>query len=268
MQPIARGGMWMWGLSISLGVAWPAQAHFAWIEAEATASPAAAQAVHVYFGEYSEFLREERGGRLDAMEGIRLRVHHPKQGSSEVPLTKDVNRFSGSLSGCVPGRHEVVAEQRDAPVQDLRSHDLGVVKPMYYARTSFLCLEDGRVSEHEKHEPVLLDLDIIPLTRGVNLATGRVVHAPGGEIVVRALFKGQALTNTQVIVHAPIGWDKELHTGADGVATFTPLWPGRYVLELVHVERAAGEFQGKPYERVRHRSTLAVQVRTDRAERP
>ncbi|MBX3235567.1 MAG: DUF4198 domain-containing protein [Nitrospiraceae bacterium] len=268
MKTITKGGMWMLGLSMSLAAAGPARAHFAWIEAEATAAPASGQTMHVYFGEYSEFLREERGGRLDTMDGIRLRVTHPKQGPSEVALSKDINRFSGNMSACAPGRHEVVAEQRDAPVQDLRSHDLGVVKPMYYARTSFICLEEGRVSEQERQAPVPLDLDIIPLSRGVNLATGQVAHAPGGEIVVRAMFKGQALPSVQVIVHAPIGWDKELHTGSDGVTTFTPMWPGRYVLELLHVEKSGGEFQGKPYEVVRHRSTLAVQVRTDRAERP
>ena len=40
-----------------------------------------------------------------------------------------------------------------------------------------------------------------------------------------------------------------------------PLWPGRYVLEMIHVEKTPGEFEGTAYEALRHRSTLALQVR-------
>jgi hypothetical protein len=265
MHESIRNGISLFGLAVSITFVPLAGAHFAWIEAEATAPSSAGQSVQVYFGEYSEFLREEQGGRLDAMEGISMNVRHPNQPVSEVALAKEVNRFAGKLAGCLPGRNELVAEQREAPVQDLRSHDMGVVKPMYYARASFICLEDGRVSEQEKGAPAPMDLDIIPLSRGMNLATGRMVHPPGSEVVVKAFFKGQGLPATQLIVHSPIGWDKELHTGADGVATFTPLWPGRYVLELVHVEKVGGEFRGKPYEALRHRSTLSIQVVPDHA---
>ncbi len=65
-------------------------------------------------------------------------------------------------------------------------------------------------------------------------------------------------------VHAPNGWDKELKTDADGIVSFTPLWPGRYVLEMIHVEKTPGEFEGTAYEALRHRSTLALQVRAER----
>jgi hypothetical protein len=253
------------GLVASLGVAPSAGAHFAWIEADATAPSFGGQSVQVFFGEYSEFLREEQGGRLDTMDGIRMKVLHPKQPVTEVPLTKEVNRFAGKLTTCLPGRNEIVVEQKESPVQDLRSHDLGVVKPMYYARTSFICLEDGRVSEHEKGGTTPMDLDIIPLSRGLNLATGRMGHSAGSEVVVKTSFRGHVLPSKQLIVHSPIGWDKELHTDPDGVATFTPLWPGRYILELIHVEKTGGEFRGKPYEAIRHRSTLSVQVMPERS---
>ncbi len=251
--------------AMGLWCASPARAHFVWVEAEATAASETGQPIKVYFGEYSEFLREERGGRLDSIDGVTLRIQDPKRGKTEVALTKQVNHFSGSLSSCMPGRNAVVAEQAKAPVQDLRKHDLGIVKPMFYARTYFVCMEDGRVSEHERDQSTPLDLDMIPLTKGLNLATGRVSHVPGGEIVVKAVFKGQPLPGTQVLVHAPIGWDKELKTDAEGIVAFTPLWPGRYVLEIIHAEKTAGEYEGKSYEALRHRSTLALQVKPERS---
>ena len=45
---------------------------------------------------------------------------------------------------------------------------------------------------------------------------------PGGEIVVKAIFNGQRLPGTQVLVHAPNGWDKELKTDAEEHCLFTP----------------------------------------------
>lgn len=247
----------MWGAS-------PAKAHFVWLEADATAPAESGQPVKLYFGEYAEFLHEERGGRLDAIDGVTLRVQDSKRGKTDVPLTKQVNHFAGAISSCLPGRNAVVAEQTKAPVQDLRKHDLGIVKPMFYARTYFVCLEEGRVNEHERDQSTPLALDLIPLTTGMNLASSRVTSVPGSEIVVKALFNGQRLPGTQVMVHAPNGWDKELKTDAEGIVSFTPLWPGRYVLEMIHVEKTPGEFQGASYEALRHRSTLALHVKAER----
>ncbi len=262
---LLMGGLW--GI---MAVAWlsapsPARAHFVWLEADATAPAETGQPFKIYFGEYSEFLHEESGGRLDSIDGVTLRIQDPKKGKTDVPLKKQINHFSGVVSSCVPGRNAVVAEQAKAPVQDLRKHELGIVKPMFYARTYFVCMEEGRVHEHERDQSTPLDLDMIPLTKGMNLATGRVSHVPGGEIVVKAFFKGQPLPGTQVLVHAPIGWDKELKTDAEGIVAFTPLWPGRYVLEMIHVEKVPGEYEGKSYEALRHRSTLALQVRAERS---
>lgn len=258
-------GLWsVMLLSMIVGPS-PATAHFVWVEADAIAPAETGQPLKIYFGEYSEFLREERGGRLDSIDGVTLRVQDSKQGTTEVALTKQVNHFAGALPSCLPGRNAVVAQQAQAPVQDLRKHDIGIVKPMFYARTYFMCLEEGRINEHERDQAAPMALDMIPLTKGLNLATGRVSHVPGGEIVVKGFFKGQPLPNATILVHAPIGWDKELKTDGEGIVAFTPLWPGRYVLELIHVEKTPGEFQGKTYEALRHRSTLAIQVRAERS---
>jgi len=256
----------MWGIVVAAGLlgAVPSEAHFVWVETEATAPAETGQPVKVYFGEYAEFLRDERGGRLDSIDGVTVRVQDPRRRQADVPLTKQVNHFAGAGSSCVPGRNAVVAEQANAPVQDLRKHDLGIVKPMFYARTYFVCLEESRVNEHERDHSTPLALDLIPLTTGMNLAAGRVTPGPGGEIVVKALFHGQRLPGMQVLVHAPNGWDKELKTDADGIVSFTPLWPGRYVLEMIHVEQTPGEFERTAYEALRHRSTLALQVKADR----
>ena len=261
---IGMGGLW--GVLMLVGLwASSAQAHFVWVEAEATAPAETGQPIKIYFGEYSEFLHEESGGRLDSIDGVTLRVQDAKRVKTDISLTKQVDHFAGALPSCHPGRNAVLAEQAKAPVQDLRKHDLGIVKPMFYARTYVVCMQEGRVNEHGRDQSTPMELDMIPLSTGLNLAAGRVSPVPGGEIVVQALFKGRPLPDTQLLVHAPIGWDKELKTDPQGVVAFTPLWPGRYVLEIIHVEKMTGEFEGKSYEALRHRSTLALQVRAERS---
>ncbi|MFO0705963.1 MAG: DUF4198 domain-containing protein [Nitrospira sp.] len=237
-----------------------AQAHFMWIETSGPAAPGKEYPLTVYFGEYAEFLREEAGGRLDTLDGVVLRVMDPQRKQHDIPLTKEQNRFAGLLPSCLPGRYAVTAYQRQASVQDLTKHDMGVVKPMFYARTEFVCYADGRVGERQPSPQPELELEILPLSHGLDLAHTMLASRVGGEVVVQVLYKGQPLASRQVLVHSPIGWDKELHTDAQGIAAFSPVWAGRYVVEVEYQEKTPGQYKDRPYEAVRHRATLAVPV--------
>lgn len=109
-----RWAVGLWSVMVLSILAGPslAGAHFVWVEAEATAPSETGQPFKVYFGESSEFLREERGGRLDSIDGVTLRVQDSKQGTTEVALTKQVNHFAGALPSCLPGRNAVVRSRR------------------------------------------------------------------------------------------------------------------------------------------------------------
>jgi uncharacterized GH25 family protein len=250
------------GLGVALAMDFTAQAvaHFVWIETDSTARPGIEQSIRVYFGEYQESLREEAGGRLDTIDGVTLRIVDPKRVQTEIMLTKKGNHFEGTLPSCTPGRYAVMAEQREAAVQDLTKYDIGIVKPMFHARTQFMCFEEGRVGEREPDTAAHQDLDVIPLSKGLNLAKGTLTYGPGGEIVVKVVFQGAPFASKHLLVHAPIGWDKELHTDSQGIASFTPPWPGRYVFEAEHQEKTPGQFKGKSFEAIRHRGTLALEV--------
>jgi uncharacterized GH25 family protein len=106
-------------------------------------------------------------------------------------------------------------------------------------------------------------LEVIPLSHGTNLSYGAFSHKVSSEIVFKVMFKGAPVASRAVLVHAPIGWDKELHTDSQGVASFTPLWPGFYVVEVEYQEKTPGEYKGKSFEAIRHRGTLTVDVLKD-----
>lgn len=240
-------------------------AHFVWVETDRPANPGEDHPISIYFGEYQEFLREEAGGRLDTIDGVTLHVIDPKRVHHDIPLTKQGNHFSGHLPSCIPGRYAVTAHQQDAVVQDLTKHDMGIVKPLYYARTEFVCYADGRVGERQPEPVPALDLEVLPLSRGLDLSRRSVSPRVGSEIVLKVVFKGAPVASRQVLVHSPIGWDKELHTDTQGVASFYPAWPGFYVVEVEYQEKTPGQFKGKPFEAVRHRATFTVQVTGDEA---
>jgi uncharacterized GH25 family protein len=242
-----------------------AMAHFIWIEAPSEMSRDREPFVSLYFGEYQESIREEAGARLDKMDGAKAWVIDPKGNRLSLSLEKRGNRFVAvPKSPCPPGLYQVVAEHTEIEVQDLTKQDLGIVKPFYHARAQFLCADDRGIGEREKETDQTASLDILPLNKGINLAKGEITTGLGTEVAVKAIYQGHPLPSKSFMVHSPLGWSKEIKTDSQGIASFLPLWPGRYVFELLHLEKTPGEFKGKSYHAVRYRASLTLDVSGER----
>lgn len=255
------GLVWL-GLLIALLVPPAVEAHFIWIETDPRGAPGKGQQVLVYFGEPHEFLREEAGGRLDQHDGLKAWSVDPKGEGIEITLKKELNRFSGIATPHRVGRYNVIAKSLNHEVMDLTKYDRGIIKPFFFARTQFLSFGAGRVSEREEEPKEYLDLDILPVTKALVPQEGSIVPKVGTEIAVRVIFKGKPLVKRRVNAFGPNGWIKEMQvTDSWGVTTFVPLWPGLYVLVVMHDEKAPGEFQGKRYEALNYRATLSILVK-------
>lgn len=74
------------------------------------------------------------------------------------------------------------------------------------------------------------------------------------------LLKGKPTENLHVGVASPSGWNKNISSEANGVATFTPVWPGTYKLEVSTSEETSGDHFGKPYKAIWRCATLLVDV--------
>lgn len=240
----------------------PASAHFVWIETPTTISPGEKVEARLYFGESHEFLREEAGGRLDNRENMKVWTVDGKGEREPVSFKKKVNFFSAKVRVENPGRYHLIAADLESDVVDgTKFVTIGIFfKPMFYARTQFLAYEPGRVSERESEITDLMDLDIIPVTSHLNPLKGTIAPKVGDEIVIQVLFKGEPVFKAKPLALSPIGWVRELRTNSKGITRFTPLWPGTYVIDYVHMEKTPGEYKGTSYEGVRHRATLTIQV--------
>ena len=200
----------------AMATAIPAQAHYLWIE------PVGEEA-HLCFGEYENALREKSGGRLDTIAMPEV------QDASRAAVT--LERKADHLALKAKAGQPLTAQESSMKVKDLRKNNIGIVKPMYYARFA--------VSDTESASTLALDIQ------------------PVGKGKVRVSLHGKPLAKAKLNIFAPNQWLREYETDDKGeVAVDTP-WPGLYVVEVAYVEPVKGEYQGDAYEGIRHVSTLS-----------
>jgi hypothetical protein len=204
-----------------------AQAHYVWIESENT------REARIYFGEFNEGVREKAGGRLEERAALEAWLERAQPGREPLRLTRRSDHFSAPLAR---GAGWLLARDLTSEVKDYRASDIGIVKPMFYARAAVA---------NQAPTPLRpsLQLDILP--------------AAGDARAFQVYFAGQPLSKAKVFVYAPNLWMQELTTDEQGRLVPKTPWPGRYVLDVVYKEARPGDFEGKHYDAVRHRMTYS-----------
>lgn len=93
-------------------------------------------------------------------------------------------------------------------------------------------------------------LELVPTTAGGN--------------TFQLIYKGRPLAASQVNVDTSEGWYRTLAPASDGTVTFTPSFPGLYVLEVTaRVDNGSVTLNGKKYSDVRHTATLSFEVKRE-----
>ena len=198
-----------------------ARAHYIWIEAPKSGPV-------VYFGEYDEKLHERSPGRLDDIRAPRA-WNLAKGQRRELRVERGGEGFK--LLGA-RGRSIIVEESAHA-VRDWTQFGVGIVKPVFYARYA---------ASAALVQPTLT-LDVVPVKEGFQALA---VH-----------FRGQPLGRAKLEIYAPNGWKQEHRADESGIVPLRLPWRGQYVVEVTHMEKGAGEYEGAKYEGVRHRATLS-----------
>ena len=202
-----------------------AQAHYLWLEKHGAQS-------RLYFGEINE-VRERSPGRLDEIPA-------PKVWSGEGADKREysVSRTATHFALAAPAGKAVaaplLASETGIGVKDWTKFGLGIVKPNFYARNLAGPVK-GQVAP-------ALPLDIVPVA--------------GKKNTFQVFFNGAPLPKAKVAIVAPNDWTQDGRTDAQGQISLPTPWRGTYLLEVIHKEVTAGEFEGKKYESLRHRMTL------------
>ncbi|HKX52403.1 MAG TPA: DUF4198 domain-containing protein [Nitrosospira sp.] len=196
-----------------------AAAHALWLEREAAAT-------RLYFGEYAENVREPSPGRLDSIIEPKVTVVNAKGIEKPVEARRESNYFA------IPAGNE--ADDGAVLVQALKQsirEPQGQIPSPTYRRFLYTRLGSGGS----------LPLDI---------------QESGNTL--RLTYLGKPVPKTEIVVIAPNGWEKHLHTDEKGEATYSLLEPGLYVIEAKYEMHKPGEFEGKAYAVESHKVTRSL----------
>ena len=180
----------------------------------------ASGAVAAYFGEWSDNVRETQDGYLKLIRA----PHAFAADGRELSVEIQHDRLAVVTAGAAG----------DIRLANLYFPEKGTTLVHYQARL-------GRAGS-----PAQLPLELVPVAADSNTFT--------------LLFRGQPLADTGVTLFTSAGWQRTFKTGADGRVTIETPWPGPAVLEIAHLEKAAGQHEGRAYEAIRHVATLTIAV--------
>ncbi len=90
------------------------------------------------------------------------------------------------------------------------------------------------------------DLELVPVAPNSNSFT--------------LLLHGQPVPDADVTLFTSSGWSRTFKTDAAGKVTVETPWPGQAIIEVGHLEKKAGEKDGRAYESIRHVFTLTFDV--------
>jgi len=79
-------------------------------------------------------------------------------------------------------------------------------------------------------------------------------------VKLKAVHNNELKAGATVSVFSPAGWSQVLTTDKDGQIEFTPLWRGRYVVEVTDFKNTKGQHNGAAYEAVWLGSTYSFEV--------
>lgn len=176
---------------------------------------------------------QPEGGQMQVHVGELLRATQPPITLAEAKLVIDAKKSqplqakNGTFSFAAPAKGDARFSAAEAGQDGVLTY--------YHARF-------GR-SETQAFN----DLELVPTEANGN--------------TFKLMFKGRAVSASQVNIETSEGWHRSLAPREDGTVSFNPSFPGLYVLEVTaRVNNASVTLNGKKYEDVRHTATLAFDV--------
>lgn len=232
---LARG---VFALALAISVAVPAAAHQLWLEAEAPGAK-------LYFGEFTDQLREISPGYLDKLARPTATLLSPK-GEKKLPVAKQKNGFA--ISGQFADGDTLIVVDEAYPLLEAKEGDK-VVHTAWMPAARYVTRLSAQAPK--------LALDVVPT--GVS-----------GEFQV--LYKGKPLADAALTLSAVFGWSREETSDAAGKVHFSLPWKTSYGLLVRHKDGHAGSRSGahgsENYDRASFGTTLTFLTNSGLAAPP
>lgn len=173
-----------------------------------------------YFGEWAANLRETEDGYLKLIAKPKAFTADGK----ELPVTRANDRLHIAISGA--------------------AGDIRLVDTYFGEKAKSVSFYQAKLGRTET--AAKFDLELVPVAADSNSFT--------------LLLHGKPVPDADVTLFTSSGWNRTFKTDAAGKVTVETPWAGQAVIEVGHLEKKAGEKDGRPYESIRHVFTLTFDV--------
>ena len=201
-----------------------ANAHQIWLEQNG-------KAASVYFGEFGDNLREASPGLLDKFSLKNASLISLK-GTQPLQASKLAHAFA--LDGKVAAGDSIIVEENNYPSWEEKKDGKA---------TRTVWIPAARLVAGQQAQKPALTLDLVP--------TGK----PGQ---FQVSYQGKPLAQAKVNAVVQSGWSKEAYSDEQGLVSFALPWKGRYVLEVHHEDKTAGQRNGEAYDKAMFVTTLSL----------
>ncbi|ETZ22731.1 DUF4198 domain-containing protein [Pedobacter sp. V48] len=215
-------------------------AHALWIETAASGKVGQKQSVKVFYGEYVANERDSVAKWYSDVKEFSLWLVGPDQKKTQLTLTPGANHFEGTFTPDQNGAYTVVVSHE--------ARELGGATKYHFLSSADVIV--GKALPAAVQNPNVLKLHV----------EGASAAKINKSLQLKAFLNDAAAKGKTVSVFSPNGWSRELTTDDSGAAEFTPLWKGRYVVEVSDMDKTPGQHNGKDYKATWKGATYSFEI--------
>lgn len=216
-------------------------AHALWIETAATGKVGQKQTVKVFYGEYADLGRDSVATWYSDVKEFTLWLTGPDQKRIQLAVTPALNYFEANFTPEQNGSYTVTVSHE--------AKELGGTTKYHFLSSAGVSVGKAAPLAVQNANVLKLHLDNVNSLK---------VKQP---IKMTVLLKDTAAAKKAVTVFSPTGWSKEFYTDENGAFEFTPLWPGRYVVEVSDMDKTPGQHHGKDYKATWKGATYSIALK-------
>ncbi|MBE9464772.1 DUF4198 domain-containing protein [Dyadobacter subterraneus] len=217
-------------------------AHALWIQTSTVGKAGQKQAIKIVYSEPND-KPEKIADWYSDVKDFTLWVTGPDKHKVKLPTTEAVDHFTSEFTPEKEGVYTISVSHT--------AKELGG-KTKYQFNASAVVAIGKSVAGND---PALNPNDISVF------ADASKTYKVNKPFALTGFIKEKPADNLQVAVHSPSGWNREISTNTQGVAEFTPIWPGTYSIEASKSEKEEGEHNGKNYTSVWRCATVLLDVK-------
>lgn len=222
-------------LCIGLGTA---SAHALWIETSAQGKKGTSQDVKIYFGEFGTDDISQATEWFSDLKDFNLILITPDKQEINLPVKAAGDAYQASFIPKMEGTYHLAVRK--------------VVKDVYYGfKLNYNATAAVQIGEAASGLSAPNPMAIIPVSGDYRV----------GKVIRLRTDSDTALKGEKTLtVVSPNTWTKRLYPDKDSRAEFTPLWPGKYLVEMVVKEETGGTHNGKAYQTDFHCATFIYEI--------